>query len=253
MNSLLIDDEASARSRLRRLLGSHREVTVIGEAQDGLEAVQKLEALRPDLIFLDVEMPGLTGFEVLQAVRDSVPLPLVVFVTGYDQHALAAFDANALAYLLKPVEPEKLAFAIERALRLHATTAEKEHERRAVMRVVRESRTRLRHVVCRKRDGLVLMSPDEILWFEVKDGIVRARTAADSLWVNYQLVDLEVALPQELFFRARREVLVNITKIRQIKPYFKSGFLLIMGDAAGTEIAVSERRAPQLRQRLPGL
>src|SRR5579871_5911895 len=89
---------------LRRLLTAHPEIVVAGEARDGLEAVQKIEELQPDLLFLDIELPGLTDFEVLQSIPPAVPLPLVIFATGYDQHALAAFDANALAYLLKPVE-----------------------------------------------------------------------------------------------------------------------------------------------------
>jgi len=168
----------------------------------------------------------------------------VIFVTGYDQHALAAFEANALAYLLKPVEPERLAQAVERARKLSA-----EH----IRRVARESPKILRHIVCRKRDCLVLMTPEQILWFQVEDGVVKAHTAADTFWVNYQLGDLEASLPQELFFRARREVLVNLKKIKEIRPYFKSGFLLIMSDTAGTEIAISERQARSFRQRIPGL
>ena len=97
------------------------------------------------------------------------------------------------------------------------------------------------------------MPSEQILWFEVQNGIVRAITGKDSFWVNYQLAELEAALPQEEFFRARREVLVNISQIKEIKPYFKSSFLLVMSDAASTEIAVSERQARPLRQRLPGL
>jgi two-component system, LytTR family, response regulator len=257
MKSLLIDDEAAARSRLARLLREHPEVDVVGEAQNGLDAVTQIEALRPDLLFLDIEMPGLSGFELLQAIPPSVPLPLVIFVTGYDQHALAAFEANALAYLLKPVEPERLAQAVERASRLHTRAEEHDVERATdranLMRAVNASPSPLRHVVCRKRDRLTLVPPEQILWFEVKDGIVRARTAADSFWVNYQLVDLETALPEGLFFRARREALVNVTKIKEIKPYFRSGFLLVMADTASTEIVVSERQVRPLRERFPGL
>ncbi|MEW6733334.1 MAG: LytTR family DNA-binding domain-containing protein [Acidobacteriota bacterium] len=253
MRSLIVDDEAAARSRLIRLLKDYASIVVIGEAQDGLEAVEKIEKLRPDLLFLDIEMPGLTGFEVLQSISQTVPLPLVIFVTGYDQHALAAFEANALAYLLKPVESERLAQAIERARKLNAFTDEKEVEQKNILRIARESPSSLRYIVCRKRDRLVLMSPEQILWFEVEDGIVKAKTASDSFWVNYQLGELEAALPAELFFRARREVLVNITKIKEIQPYFKSGFLLIMSDLAATEIVVSERQVRPLRQRLPGL
>jgi DNA-binding LytR/AlgR family response regulator len=102
MRSIIAEDEAAARSRLSRLLADYPDITLVGEAQDGLRAVQRIEALRPDLLFLDIELPELSGFEVLKSVRESIPLPLVIFVTGYDQHALAAFEANALAYLLKP-------------------------------------------------------------------------------------------------------------------------------------------------------
>lgn len=290
MRSMIVDDEAAARSRLARLLSDHEGIAIVGEAQDGLDAVQQIDALRPDLLFLDIEMPGLNGFDVLRALPPAMPLPLVIFVTGYDQHALAAFEANALAYLLKPVEADRLARALDRARRLQiagrrgvvdvadneadveleeegSTDAEAEEspspprdaasaqeaEREKLLRAARAASPVLRQIVCRKRDGLVLLPPEQIHWFEVKDGIVRARTASESYWVNYQLVELEAALPPDLFFRARREVLVNMTKIRTLKPYFKSGFLLIMADAANTEIVVSERQVRPLRERLPGL
>jgi two-component system LytT family response regulator len=249
MRALIADDEEPGRARLGRLLAAHPEIEVAGEARDGLEAVEKIELIRPDLLFLDIEMPGLTGFEVLQSVPAEVPLPLVIFVTGYDQHALAAFDANALAYLLKPVEPERLAQAVERARKLSASSRERER----VRRVAREAPKQLRQIVCRKRDRLLLLAPEEILWFAVEDAIVKAHTAADTFWVNYQLAELEASLPAETFFRVRREVLVNMTRIKEIRPYFKSGFLLIMADVAATEIAVSERQVHPFRRRIPGL
>jgi two-component system LytT family response regulator len=117
----------------------------------------------------------------------------------------------------------------------------------------REAPKQLRQVVCRKQGRVLLQSPADIFWFQVEDGIVKAHTAADSYWVNYTLGELEAGLPADTFFRARRESLVNLARIREIRPYFKSGFLLLMSDAAGTEIAVSERQARTLRQRIPGL
>jgi DNA-binding LytR/AlgR family response regulator len=251
MKSIIVDDEESARSRLRRLLTVHPGIVVVGEAQDGLEAVQRIEELRPDLLFLDIEMPGLTGFEVLQAIPQTITLPLVIFVTGYDQHALAAFEANALAYLLKPVEPERLAQAVDRAGKLSGVTRDREREQ--ILRMARESPRVLRQIVCRKRDRLVLMQPEQIFWFQVEDGVVKAHTGSETFWVNYQLGELEASLPDQQFFRARREVLVNLNRIKEIRPYFKSGFLLIMSDAAGTEIVVSERQARSFRQRVPGV
>jgi DNA-binding LytR/AlgR family response regulator len=253
MRSIIVDDEEPARSRLKRMLEAHPDIRVVGEARDGLEAVQRIEELQPDLVFLDIELPGLTGFEVLQALPPGVTMPYVIFATGYDQHALAAFEANALAYLLKPVEPERLAQAVERARKLGALAGGAEREREHILQVAREAPKSLRQVVCRKRDRLVLMAPEQILWFQVEDGVVKAHAGAETFWVNYQLGELESGLPADLFFRARREVLVNLNQIREIRPYFKSGFLLVMADPAATEIAVSERQARSLRQRIPGL
>lgn len=253
MTSLVADDEESARARLTRMLATHPDIEIAGEACDGLEAVEKIEELRPDLLFLDIEMPGLTGFEVLRSVRRTVPLPLVVFVTGYDQHALAAFEADALAYLLKPVAAERLAQVLDRARKFSGSPEDDQREREHVLQVVRESPKGLRHVVCRKRDRMLLIAPESILWFRSEDGIVKAHTESEVYWVNYQIAELEAGLPAELFFRARREVLVNVNQIKEIRPYFKSGFLLIMNDAASTEIAVSARQVHPLRQRIPGL
>ena len=253
MRTLIADDEESARARLGRLLTAHPEIVVVGEAHDGMEAVAKIEELRPDLLFLDIEMPGLNGFEVLHSIPGDLTMPLVIFATGYDQHALAAFEANALAYLLKPVEPERLAQALERASRLSGAPQEREREREHLLRAMRQSPAKLRQIVCRKGERLILMTPSQIFWFEVEDGIVKAHTGSETFWVNYQLGELEGALPEETFFRARREVLVNLARIKEIRPYFKSGFLLIMSDVAETEIVVSERQAKSLRRRIPGL
>src|SRR5882724_921118 len=169
MRSLIVDDEESARARLTRMLGSHPEIVIAGEARDGLEAVEKIEELKPELVFLDIELPGLTGFEVLQALRGTASMPLVIFVTGYDQHALAAFEADALAYLLKPVAPERLAQVLDRARKFNRSQDEGqdegEDERERILRVVRGSPNVLRHVVCRKRDRMLLIAPENILWF----------------------------------------------------------------------------------------
>jgi len=251
MRCLIIDDEEPARARLGRMLATLAGIEVIGEARDGLEALSRIESLQPDLVFLDIQMPGLSGFEVLQSLTPQAVMPLVIFVTGYDQYALAAFEANALAYLLKPVEPERLVQAVERARKLSG--AKGDAERAQMLRVAREAPKTLQQIVCRRRDRLVLVPPEQICWFQVEDGVVKAHTASESFTVNYQLGELEAGLPAEVFFRARREVLVNLTRLREIRPYFKSGFLLAVADTAGTEIVVSERQARSLRQRIPGL
>lgn len=119
LRSLLIDDELNARTRLRQLLQHEERILIVGEAKDGLEAAAEIERLQPDLIFLDIQMPGLDGFEMLQALPASLPKPLVIFVTGFHEHAMAAFNANAVAYLLKPIEVERLRETVKRAWQLH--------------------------------------------------------------------------------------------------------------------------------------
>jgi two-component system LytT family response regulator len=119
LRSLLIDDELNARTRLHRLLQHEERILIVGEAKDGLEAAAEIERLQPDLIFLDIQMPGLDGFEMLQALPASLPKPLVIFVTGFHEHAMAAFNANAVAYLLKPIDVERLRETVKRAWQLH--------------------------------------------------------------------------------------------------------------------------------------
>lgn len=253
MTSLIIDDEPAARSRLRRMLGAHPGIEVAGEASDGLQALERIEQLRPDLVFLDIQMPGLDGFEVLRSLPENVPRPLVVFVTGFDEHALAAFDANALAYLLKPVESERLAAVLDRASRICEYERLRNEEDRLVAEMARTNVPAMKQVVGRKRDRIVLLAPEDVLFFAAEDGLIKAKTAGDSYLVNYQLADLESGLVQANFFRARRSVLVNLGRVKEIRPYFKSSFLLVMSDATETEIQVSERQAKLLRQKIPGL
>jgi two-component system, LytTR family, response regulator len=254
MKSLIIDDEPSARARLARMLAAHAStVSMIGEARDGLDALEKISGMRPDLIFLDVEMPGLNGVQVLQSLPENARPPLVIFTTGYDRHALAAFEANAVAYLLKPIEAERLAQALDRAWRIHSFEEQRGVERRTLSSFIQSMPSPLRQVVGRKRDRFVLLSPEEIAFFRADDGIVRAYTAAESYWVNYQLNYLEACLPGELFFRAHRSAIVNLTKVKEMRPYSKSSFLMVMSDRTQTEIKVSGRQAAFLRRRFPGL
>jgi two-component system LytT family response regulator len=253
LRSLLIDDEPNARLRLRRLLKDEERVEVIGEAKDGLEAVREIQRLRPDLVFLDVQMPGLDGFETLNALPADVTLPLIIFVTGFHEHAMAAFDANAIAYLLKPIEPERLQEMIERAWRLQHFADDRAKAANQIHDFTASVPRNFRQIVARKLDRFLLLDPSEILYFYIDHGIVRARTSADTVWVNYQLGDLEQGLSEFSFFRAHRASLVNLRRVKEIRPTARSAFVLVINDAAGTQIEVSERQARALRAIIPGL
>jgi two-component system LytT family response regulator len=252
LRSLVIDDEPNARVRLRRLLKDEERVEIIGEAKDGLEAVTEIQRLRPDLVFLDVQMPGLDGFETLKALPSELPVPLIIFVTGFHEHAMAAFDANAIAYLLKPIERERLREMVERAWRLQQFAEDRAQAANQVQIAINVSRN-FRQIVTRKLDRFLLVDPAEILYFYMDHGIVRARTSDDNVWVNYQLGDLELGLSELNFFRAHRASLVNLRRVKEIRPSARSAFLLIMDDTARTQIEVSERQARALRVIMPGL
>jgi two-component system LytT family response regulator len=253
LRSLLIDDEPNARLRLRRLLKEEEHVEVIGEAEDGLEAVAEIQRLRPDLVFLDVQMPGLDGFETLKALPADFTLPLIIFVTGFHEHAMAAFDANAIAYLLKPIERERLSEMVERAWRLHQFASDRAEVTDQIHRFTAGVPRNFRQIVARKLDRFLLLDPAEVLYFYIDHGIVRARISNDTVWVNYQIGDLEQGLSELSFFRAHRATLVNLRRVKEIRPAARSAFMLIMDDAANTKIEVSERQARALRTVIPGL
>jgi DNA-binding LytR/AlgR family response regulator len=256
MRVLLIDDELAARERLRRLLRSHAEVDVVGEAEHGLAGLEQIRLLNPDVIFLDIQMPGLDGFQMLRELPDAASTPLVIFSTSFEQHALRAFKENALAYLLKPIDESQLERALDRAERLLASASDLQEEVDRT-RLAASAAPPLRSVVGHKQNNCFLLKPEEILWFSIVDGMVRARTLTDSYWLNHPIGYLEDSLaqsgPGQNFFRARRDSLVNLHHVRVIRPYDRSTFVLVMADAQETEFVVSERQAKLLRERLPGL
>lgn len=253
LRTLLIDDEQAARMRLRRMLHGHEYLEIVGEARDGLEATQLIETERPGLVFLDIQMPGLDGFEVLRAVSGSAPLPLVIFITGYDEHALRAFQAQALAYLLKPIEQEQLDTMVERACCLFRYQELQGPEEAQVRQALAAAPAKLERIVARKANHMVLLDPSEICFFSTESGIVRVSTATQSYWVNYTMGDLESALTPRRFFRAHRSTLINLDQVREIRPDARSSFQLVMNDGPRTTVDVSERQGKVLRTLIPGI
>lgn len=253
IRSFLADDEQAARLRLRRLLDDLPQIEIIGEATNGIEAVEAIERLQPQLLFLDIQMPGLGGFEVLKSLSKDTPRPLTIFVTGFHEHALEAFRARAIAYLLKPIEEDHLREMVERAGHLLLSKPSREEEDRNVDHLLEDDFPPMEQIVARKANRVFLLDPTEALFFYMDGGIVRMRVANDTYWVNYQLGELEQALSSRGFFRARRSSLVNLKRVKEIRSDPRSSFVLVMGDAKNTEVEVSERQGRMLRARIPGL
>jgi DNA-binding LytR/AlgR family response regulator len=253
IRALLADDEPAARSRLRRLLERHTDVRIIGEAENGLEALERIEHLQPQLLFLDVEMPGLNGFEVLKELSKDVPRPLTIFITGFHEYALEAFRARAIAYLLKPIEEEHLQEMIERAVLLIQSSSSRQKEDQKVDHLLDGATVSMEQIVARKANRVFLLNPSDALFFYMDSGIVRMRVDNDIYWVNHQLGELEKVLEPRGFFRAHRSSLVNLKRVKELRLDPRSTIVLVMNDAKNSEIEVSERQARALRMRIPGL
>jgi len=239
MRVLLIDDERRARERLARLLSAIPEIEIAGEAGDGIAAIELIAALQPDVVFLDVQMPGLNGFEVL-AELPAANRPLIVFVTAWDRYALQAFDVSAVDYLVKPVEEDKLARAIAR-LRERAPGDPLAKLTAAVARP-------LQRIVGKRLQKLHVLPLETIEAFIAEGELVFALTADGRFLVERTLRDLEAALDADRFARVHKQTIVNLEKLAVLEPIPKGGATARM--QSGAIVEISRRYATPLRTRL---
>lgn len=246
---LIVDDEPPARAKLRRFLAAEAGVEVVGEAESGTEAVAAIERLRPALVFLDVQMPGLDGFGVLAALGealDSEPLPHVVFVTAFDEYALRAFEVNAVDYLLKPFDSARFRTALERAKERLQRRGGGDVERiAALLAQVRPRPEYLERILVRGRDRAVFLELSEVRWFEAEQNYVRLHTAGGSHLVRGTLAALEERLDPRHFLRIHRSRIVNTAHVRELRPWSHGDYQVVLRD--GTELTLSRR----YRDRLP--
>lgn len=246
LRALIVDDEPLACDELAYLLRGFPQVEVLGSAANGLEAVERIEAERPNLVFLDVQMPGLSGLGVIRKLREKgVPIPLFVLVTAYDHYAVEAFKEEALDYLLKPVDRERLAQTIDRAQRaLEAGTAPTPAGER--VRPPASPRTKL---IIKAQNRNFIVDANDVIYATIQDGVIRIVARTIEGQSNYHtLEELQANLDPNIFWRVHRSYLVNINRIREVIPWFKSTFQLRMDDRHGTEIPVSRSQTKRLRE-----
>jgi two-component system LytT family response regulator/two-component system response regulator LytT len=253
---VVVDDEQLAREELCFLLGQAGGVDVIGQAVDGVEALRLVGEVRPDLVFLDVQMPGLTGFEVAERLIQADALPQVVFVTAFDQYAVDAFSVNAIDYLLKPVDRVRLDQALdkvrrrlvsEQAAKLPLAPADLER----VIEAVQARQGRRDQIAIRVGERFVLVQADEIVHASVVDETLVVSTNTVSGTSNYRtLEELQARLDPAVFWRVHRSHLVNITNIKEIVPWYSRNYILKMKDAKATQIPVSRSQTKRLREYL---
>ena len=252
---VVVDDEQLAREELCYLLGQVGGVDVVGQAADGLEALDAIRRLEPDLVMLDVQMPGLTGFEVARRLLDSGVESQVVFVTAFDRHAIEAFEVNAVDYLLKPVEVERLGTAVDRVRRRmqvdRPSTAQPPADLERLVELISGRQDRREQLAVKVGDRFLLVQTDDVVHASVEDDVITVVTNSLSGTSNYRTLDeLQARLDPAVFWRVHRSYLVNINKIKEIVPWFSRNFLLKMKDVKGTEIPVSRAQTKRLREYL---
>lgn len=253
---IVVDDEQLARDELCFLLGQVEGVEVVAQAGNGIEALQVIEEHSPDVVMLDVQMPGLSGFEVARRLLRSGMESQIVFVTAYDQHAIEAFEVNAVDYLLKPVEPARLATAIERARRRvmsdrPAAKGRPAEEMERLVQLLSERQEHREQLAVKVSDRFLLIQADEVIHASVEDDVITVVTNSLSGTSNYRTLDeLQARLDPAVFWRVHRSHLVNINKIKEIVPWFSRNYILKMKDGKGTEIPVSRSQTKRLREYL---
>jgi two-component system LytT family response regulator/two-component system response regulator LytT len=250
LTALVADDEQLAREELCFLLGRIDGVEIVAQAADGVQALDDIGRLAPDVAFLDVQMPGLTGFEVARRLLEAGTDLAVVFVTAFDRRAVEAFEVNAVDYVLKPVEPARLEQAVQRVRRRRSEQPLGDQLERLV-RLMAGQRDRRNQVAVKSNDRIVLVQADDIIYASLAEDSISIVTGQVSGTSNYRTLDeLQARLDPELFWRVHRSHLVNINKIKEIVPWFSRNYILRMNDAKATEIPVSRSQTRRLREYL---
>lgn len=236
--ALIIDDERLARNELKKLLADFEEINVIGEAANAKEGLEKIESLMPDLIFLDIQMPGKTGFDMLQELDRA---PHVIFTTAYDEFALKAFEVNALDYLMKPIEPQRLSDAVQKL-----KAAEEKETAAALAGVHRGMLSEGDQVFVKDGERCWFVKLSEVRLFESAGNYAKVFFGPNKPLILKSLNALEERLDDKVFFRANRKHIINLRMIDKVEPFFNGGLLLDL--KGGDKIEVSRRQAVKFKE-----
>ncbi len=246
MKTILIDDEPLAIGRLKRLLGKFEDFEIIAEAKNGQEGLEKVTQLKPDVIFLDIEMPEMTGFEMLAQLDF---MPLVVFATAYDQYAIRAFEENSIDYLLKPIETERLEKTVEKLRKLKSNTSDSSMNNSLLQLIEQFKPKKDIHSISVKSGEKILFIPlTEISFFEAEDKYVFLNTTDGKQYLtNYTIASLEEKLPEN-FIRVSRSSIINSLLIKELQKYFSGKYLVIMRDTKASKIETGSAYGENLKK-----
>jgi two-component system LytT family response regulator len=241
---IIVDDEKLARDLLKEYLENYPEIEILGEADQGTDAVEKIDKLKPDLVFLDVQMPGMTGFDVLEDIEHE---PYVIFVTAYDQYAIKAFEKNAVDYLLKPLDEERFRNAVNRALKRKTLEHSSLEDLLSSMKSERKG-TYDTHIFVQKSEKLFNLPVDEIVYLEASGDYTIITTKADQFVSSSGIGKLEEILNPEVFIRVHRSTIVNVNYLKEIERHFNGGMVVKM--QSGKSFPVSRTYAKLIRKKV---
>jgi two-component system LytT family response regulator/two-component system response regulator LytT len=250
LSAVIVDDEQLARDELSYLLKAEEELNIVAQGRNGLEAVNLIKEHAPDIVFLDVQMPGLDGFGVIKKLIDKkIPLPQIVFATAYDQYAVKAFEVNAVDYLLKPFDKKRVSQAIEKARKKIQATGSGTEKIDTLVKMLEAQRPQNSKVLLRSAGRLFLVDQKDVCFASIEDGIISVvATHLEGQSNCRTLEELLEGLDPDMFWRAHRSFVVNINRIREVVPWFKSSYQLRMDDKKQTEIPVSRAQTRRLRE-----
>lgn len=244
LKALIVDDEYPARKELRYLLESHPEIQVIGEAADSLEALELINAVDYAILFLDIDMPGFSGLELVKRIQNSNKHPYIIFITAHEQFALSAFNVDAVDYLLKPIDPARLAKAIEKI-----KARIKTHE--PVKKIGEEEKSsslKLGLIPVEYQGKTILLEESNIIFAQASQDYTYIHTAKERYLTRFTLKELESRLNQQQFYRCHRSYLVNIKKAKEVTPLYNGTLILTVDDTKKSEVPVSRSQAKKIRQ-----
>ncbi len=257
INTVIVDDERPARDELLYLLKGFPEVNVVALGKNGLDAVNLIKEHEPDLVFLDVQMPGLDGFGVIKKLLERrLPVPQIVFATAFDNYAIQAFDVNAVDYVLKPFDKARISKALQRAKKmLDAHTSPVERLETLMGQLAFPGTTAKSaqpvKLLVKSQERMFLVDADDMIYSSIQDGTITIFTRAFEGVSNYRTIEeLSASLDADRFWRAHRSYLVNINHIKEVVPWFKSSYMLKMNDKRASEIPVSRAQTKRLRELL---
>ncbi len=248
---LIVDDEPIARKGIRRLLEKEPDIEIIGECSDGLEAVERINDKKPDIVFLDIQMPELDGFGVLEALEPS-QIPVIIFITAFDEFALKAFEVHALDYLLKPVKAEKFQHAIQRARAIlqFKQTDQLRKQLESMVNYVSAKKQYVERLIVKDVKGILIVPATDVDWFEAYGDYIRLHTKGKKHLIRKTMNEMDESLNPEFFARIHRSAIVQISRVKKLQPLNNGDYVTFLED--GTQLSLSRTYSKFFLEKIGG-